>query len=463
MTSTVNAAPAKRFFVEMLTRDIELKDSILDLLDNCVDGVMRVQKEHLASELPYAGFEARIDFGKDHFSISDNCGGIPHGVALERAFRLGRPSNDVDEDVPTVGVYGIGMKRAIFKMGRCAEVASYTDASTYKVSISPEWLDNDDWLLPIENLLRLEATPNGTSIKVTQLYPGIARLFSDATGFVNELSRSISAYYGGIILKGFQVYINGNKIQPVGSSFIIDKSAFDSDSQIAPYVYKGEYQGVEIDLAVGFYRNLPTDDEQEESLSGRPTTENAGWTVICNDRVVLYADKTKVTGWGEAGVPQYHTQFVSIAGVVSFKSNNAALLPVTTTKRGIDGNSDLYLSVKEFMREGVKLFTSYTNRWKGISHRPVFTDVPVVTTPKEIAASIPAEKWTQDKKSLIKGYKFKPVLPTPKAVEEYKFIRFSRPVSEIKAIATYFFDDSDIGASEIGDFCFEDVLKRVVE
>lgn len=37
----IAAFPAKRFFVEMLTRDIELSDSILDLLDNCLDGVLR--------------------------------------------------------------------------------------------------------------------------------------------------------------------------------------------------------------------------------------------------------------------------------------------------------------------------------------------------------------------------------------------------------------------------------------
>ena len=45
MADQVKAFPAKRFFVEMLTRDIELKDSLLDLLDNCIDGVMREKKE----------------------------------------------------------------------------------------------------------------------------------------------------------------------------------------------------------------------------------------------------------------------------------------------------------------------------------------------------------------------------------------------------------------------------------
>ena len=36
------ASPTKRFFVSMLTRDISLADAILDLLDNCLDGALRL-------------------------------------------------------------------------------------------------------------------------------------------------------------------------------------------------------------------------------------------------------------------------------------------------------------------------------------------------------------------------------------------------------------------------------------
>ncbi len=39
--SPVNASPVKSFFVYMLTRDIKLEEAILDLLDNCVDGILR--------------------------------------------------------------------------------------------------------------------------------------------------------------------------------------------------------------------------------------------------------------------------------------------------------------------------------------------------------------------------------------------------------------------------------------
>lgn len=457
----VKAYPAKRFFVEMLTRDIELKDSILDLLDNCVDGVMRENKAALHLEKPYAGFEAKITFDQSRFNIADNCGGIPKGVALERAFRMGRPDKETDKDIPTVGVYGIGMKRAIFKMGKEASVTSYREDGSYSVTISPEWIDDDgDWDLPIDDIPFENLGKAGVVVSVGSLYSGVGRLFSDATAFEEDLKKSISAYYGSIIQKGFSVYVNGEKVQPTTSRFILSQKSFDSGSGVAPYIYEGSLRGVQIELAVGFYRNLPTDEEQENSLAGRPTSEQAGWTLICNDRVVLYADKSKVTGWGEAGVPAYHTQFVSIAGVVSFRSNDASLLPVTTTKRGIDGNSDIYLSIKEFMREGMKLFTDYTNKWKvPSSDRPEMAEKATSSTVDQMVKMVPDAMWSQDRKSVIKGRKFKPALPMPEKTTEYRFLRFSKPVEDIRALGDYFFDDPDYAPGEIGAACFDAILK----
>ena len=85
---------------------------------------------------------------------------------------------------------------------------------------------------------------------------------------------------------------------------------------------------------------------------------------MCNDRVVLYNDKTVKTGWGTGGVPGYHNQFISIAGVVSFHSTDSMKLPLNTTKRGLDASSDIYLIVLDYMREGLKKFTLFTNAWK---------------------------------------------------------------------------------------------------
>ena len=130
--------PTKAFFSDMLTRDIELKDAVLDLLDNCVDGLMRsIPPAKLKDERPYASHWAKLTFSRDRFIIEDNCGGIDRALARNSAFRMGRTSLDLanHKDIPTVGTYGIGMKRAIFKMGRSAMVSSVTKTDAFKVVI----------------------------------------------------------------------------------------------------------------------------------------------------------------------------------------------------------------------------------------------------------------------------------------------------------------------------------------
>lgn len=74
MAITVDSSPTKEFFVEMLTRDIDLTDAILDLLDNCLDGVLRKRgsMDIKRDDFDYSGFEANITIEKDCFIIQDN-------------------------------------------------------------------------------------------------------------------------------------------------------------------------------------------------------------------------------------------------------------------------------------------------------------------------------------------------------------------------------------------------------
>jgi Histidine kinase-, DNA gyrase B-, and HSP90-like ATPase len=461
---TANAAPAKRFFVDMLIRDIELKDAILDLLDNCVDGAMRLNNKTPPDlSRPFAGRFAKIEFSKSHFWIEDNCGGIPRQIALESAFRLGRANTELDRDIPTVGVYGIGMKRAIFKMGRCAAVETKSSDGTLTVDIDADWMENDlEWALPVKDVAP-HVQEMGTRIYVSELRDGVARQFSDDTGFVEELKRTIAASYGYIIEKGFDVQVNSKSVvgQPV--ALLFDKESFVAASGIAPFIYEGKSDAVSVYVAVGFYRELPNENEESEALESGPTSDRAGITVICNDRVVLYADKTRVTGWGEATVPQYHTQFVSIAGVVVFTSNDAAALPVTTTKRGIDGNSELYLEVKDQIREGLKSFTDFTNKWKkSAEERTTVQRSAEPVGARSMSALIPDTKWTKVTKG-IGGRKFKPALPLPKESDPLCHIRFTRKKSDVAAVSQLLFESSSRVPSEVGEKCFDDVLRKATK
>lgn len=466
--SEVAAFPAKRFFVEMLTRDIELQDAILDLLDNCLDGVLRSNnfssQETFGKPKIYKGYFAHINFDETSFSIIDNCGGIPGKLATSYAFRLGRPADRTVEDIPTIGVYGIGMKRAIFKMGTSASIFSKTKDEEFKVIISPEWMNDDNkWNLELERD-NVEIETPGVKILVNQLRKDVKATFSKDRGFQETLINVIANHYSLILGKGFEVKVNGNLVKPNNTSLIFDKDAIIKKTDgIAPYFYKGEVNGVSINIAVGFYRNLVSEAEEDGLLSGRTTTERAGFTIICNDRVVLHADKTKLTGWGEAGVPQYHTQFIGIAGVVVFSSANAENLPITTTKRGIDGNSEVYLSTKDFMREGLKFFTDFTYKWKNNAdeRKEIVNETTssLSASDEDFSSIVPEKSWSKVNRS-IGGKVFRPKLPLPKETDPLKQIKFSRRLSEIRLVSEYIYDDDNQAPTEIGQYCFDDFLKR---
>ena len=232
---------------------------------------------------------------------------------------------------------------------------------------------------------------------------------------------------------------------------------------MAPYLYENTIDGVKVKLSVGFYRGFTTDSEEDELNSGKATTERAGWTVICNDRIVLFGDKSRKTGWGEAGVAQYHTQFIAISGVVIFESTDPSKLPLTTTKRGIEGNSDLYLTVKEYMREGLKIFTSFTNKWKKYRQESEKSALQIPTTTKtskEIYNEFPSDKWSTIRKS-TGGKVFRPNLPIPRTNDPTRQIRYSKKITDIETVSEFLFGDRDRSPNEVGERCFDYIIQEI--
>jgi hypothetical protein len=459
----VDASPVKSFFVSMLTRDITVEDAILDLLDNCFDGILRSGKS--SGSAPYAGFHAEIDFSAESFSIADNCGGIPWALH-DYAFRMGR-AKDRPSDAPgTVGVYGIGMKRAIFKLGRNCLLSTQSRDANYEVEITADWMaDEDKWRIPVRAAKR-SMKEDGTTIVVGDLYSGIrSRFGEDGKAFQADLERMVSTHYALIIEKGFRVAINRAKVKPRLTRLIFTKQPRKTPAgAIRPFIFKTKTdEGVDVFLTVGFTRPIPSADEAtSEQEETKYSSLDAGWTVVCNERAVLYCDRTELTGWGEAGVPRYHNQFIAISGIVEFSASNPALLPTTTTKRGIDASSALYLQVKNKMHDGMRLFTDYTNKWKGRaddSRKQIEAGTPLSF--EELKAAAEQLPFTSTKRSVPPGKQYRPSLPMPKEQEDHtRRISFARPLEEVRSLGAYLFEDEDADPSSIGAECFDLILRE---
>ena len=220
MDNIIQGNPTKTFFIEMITRDISIKDAILDLLDNSIDGA------NIINSRSYQGLYIDITINKNEFTVKDNCGGFSLDTAKKYAFRFGRP-----EDAPlsngSVGRFGIGMKRALFKMGKKFEVETKTDKDHFQVKVDvDEWrkktvsiIQNEkqtiveDWDFTYENVtFNKDLSEKGTFIKVTDLFKEVSDLF-ERDEFKNSLRDDIERLLNLSLIKGIKITLNGQELK----------------------------------------------------------------------------------------------------------------------------------------------------------------------------------------------------------------------------------------------------------
>ena len=335
MPTKVNANPTKEFFISMLTRDIDIKAAIMELIDNSIDGAKRMRPDG-----NFSGLYIHINYNKDSFQITDNCGGMSIETATDYAFRFGRPSQRPPEksEQKFTGVFGIGMKRSLFRIGREFEVSSKTETETFTLNVDvDEWLKDTspDWTFELssaESEQCNEKDTTGTSITVKRLYDGISNQFQ-LTYFTNALISYIERYHTLTVESGMEILVNSHPITFTSAQLVRSEN-------VVPYSLSIDNGPVRINIIAG--------------IAPRGKPENAGWHIYCNGRLVVYADKTSLTGWGTEGVRQYHPSLAFFRGFVFFESSQQEELPWNTSKTNVDASSKYYICALVKMREATK-------------------------------------------------------------------------------------------------------------
>lgn len=356
--SRAKAHPTKAFFVRMLTRDISLEACILDLIDNAIDAAWRTTGAaptslKVGDALSQFRISLMIDADNSIFQITDNCGGISLNDAIEYAFTFGRTEDHSTGDF-AVGVYGIGMKRAIFKLGNDILIRSSTsDDPPFAVPINVgQWMDSDDpiWDFDLEADESLD-TP-GVRIEISELTDETHTAFSDP-GFINGLRGTIAQDYLLPLMQGLSIDING---EDVGGWNLV----FRESEAFQPMRLRYDDGGVTVEIIAGMV-GLPSEDNQPRQDD---TDHRSGWYVLCNGRVVITADRTSTTVWARHPFPQWHPQYEGFVGVVLFSSERPERLPMTTTKSGVDTASPIYRRAIPKMQEPTRAWINYTNARK---------------------------------------------------------------------------------------------------
>ena len=350
----VEALPSKHFFISMLTKDISLEDCILDLIDNGIDsaGVYARSQGVKGVDASLEPYRVDLSIGRKEFRIVDNCGGMTIKTAKEDAFHFGLPRRESSSATRPIGLYGIGMKRAVFKIGNDIVVRSSTGKEAFQIKVDAlDWAASDDWEFQLEPLPP-NSRERGTEIEVRGLHDAVAAEFADAV-FRRSLGAVIARDYSLILRRGFRVFLNEERIKSHLFKLL-------SGSQFAPHLEKMESGGVSITIIAGMAPPLAGVDDSTDAES--LDVNNAGWFVICNDRVVLAGDKSQRTGWGTIGMPAWHAQFGRFLGIAKFSSPDPLNLPWTTTKRDVDLANAAYQSALPIMKRAAKAFTAYTGK-----------------------------------------------------------------------------------------------------
>lgn len=343
------AIPRKQFFAEMFIRDISLKDCILDLIDNSIDGLIRSRNIDLGeallkndsakisdNHLP----EILVTFSSQRLSVRDNCGGISSEEAQQEMFNFGHSVEYYEQESQrSLGVYGVGLKRALFKIGRSFEVVSKTTRDGFRVKEDnlDDWTKRDksldDWSFPMEKLERSKSLKSaGTRVVVSKIRNAVKNLLDDES-FEQELSRDVARVYTFFLERFVRVKINDKYVTrievPIGES-----------DEVSPAVDRMEIENVKVTLLA----SLAARDQK-----GRWTADKAGWYIACNGRMVTTADRTSITGWASGALPSFVPKYRGFVGLALFESRNPLLLPWTTTKRNLNHESLVYQTARARM------------------------------------------------------------------------------------------------------------------
>jgi hypothetical protein len=326
----INANPTRALFVRMLTKDVDLDSAILDLVDNSVDAA-----NDTADGGDLAGFEIRLTIEKNFFEIADTCGGMSIADAETYAFRFGRPEQFALEP-GSIGRFGVGMKRSLFKLGKQFTVTSRTPTESFEIDVDVDnWVGepSEVWSFTFSQIEQgLEPLANGShgmKLSVRKLYKSVSASFGDEI-FLQDLVEDIKTAHHLAIERGLGIQLNGDWLEAAPEEII-------ASDLIKPARQVLEFGG-EPPLTATIVTGI-----------GLSEPRDAGWYVYCNGRLILRADQSNVTGWKEraaAHVPRYHNQYSRFRGFVFFLCDDATRLPFNTTKSGMDQNNDEYRATR---------------------------------------------------------------------------------------------------------------------
>ena len=333
-----------------------------------------------------------------------------------------------------LGVYGIGLKRAIFKLGNKITVQSNTESGGFHVDIDvKQWAEEDenldDWTFPLKRTSeRVPKEQAGTKVHISQLRPEVIGRIEEGT-LDTSLRKAISQTYFAFLGRRASVKLNGKLVEarpmPFGESALVEEYGEDNF----------ECDGVDVRLRATL------------APKRMRTQEYAGWYILCNGRTVVAANQTELTGWGVT-TQAFHSKFLGFAGFALFTSDDPAKLPWTTTKRDLNRESLVYQKARNRMGGVAAPVLTFLSKMYPADPAPSIAERKVVES--VVPGDLRQHLTSQGRRSFSAR--------TPKVRKRTTQVRYEAEVSEIDRIRKHL-HNPDMTASEVGRLTFDHYLK----
>ncbi|MGP5191541.1 hypothetical protein, partial [Vreelandella alkaliphila] len=147
------------------------------------------------------------------------------------------------------------------------------------------------------------------------------------------------------VKKGLVIKVNNKKVGSFGPEIRDPMFLKKSTSSLIPQ------NGVHVYLETGLHEDyrISSVDSDYEKLKPiiKNLTQEYGWYIVCNDRIILIADKTKITRW----TTSWHNEYHGFLGWAYYVSEDPSLLPWDTKKTGINSNHQTHIEVINHLKE----------------------------------------------------------------------------------------------------------------
>lgn len=310
-------------------------ECVFDLIDNSIDaardrimarGAFPADQYGLPAD--YSGYRIDLRFSKDAFEISDDCGGIEEATLTRRAFVVGSTSS---HDYG-IGWFGIGLKRALLKLGRTYTISTDTGDFAARLSFAAEDLGQGEGELTADVLV--SSGRAGTTIRIEGLNPGARHEFGGS--WTDGVPKHLSRRYGLYVKKGLAITVEGAEIAPFGPG-LREEGPVPLNTQ-----HFSLADGMEVYVDSGMHESYRIKGEDDDWRRDTELTDQYGWYFACNDRIIRSAAHDEDIGF----TANWHPEYYGFVGWVRFVSKDAEHLPWDTKKTAIDLSSNVFQQIK---------------------------------------------------------------------------------------------------------------------